>query len=105
MKTRKVIWNLARCVLTLALVFAFTTAVVGCAEQNKSVQGDSKTCPKDGQKSCCEKQGDKTCPMAKDAKTTGSTPAAPAAKPVEKAPTTPAPVAPAKPAEKPAGHP
>ena len=101
MMTRKMIWNLARCVFTLALVFVFTTSIVGCAEQNTKTECGHK-CSKECSKECM-KAGDKGCPNMKDAKPADK-PATPAPAPVAK-PAAPAP-APVKPAaEKPAGHP
>ena len=55
MKNEKLVWKIVTCVGTLALVFAFTTAMVGCAEKTA---GAKDTCPKD----CCKKAGDKPCP-------------------------------------------
>ena len=99
MKNEKLVWKIVTCVCTLALVFAFTTAMVGCAEKTA---GAKDACPKE-----CQKAGDKPCPKTCPHAAGQPAAAKPAEKPAEKPITTvqPAPVhaqpAPAQPAPAP----
>ncbi|MBN2559881.1 MAG: hypothetical protein JXQ75_03000 [Phycisphaerae bacterium] len=65
MRTRNVIWMLAKYLCAVVLVLGFTLSVVGCSEQASGVQGCGKCdakCPADCKKPCCAKTA--TCPKA-----------------------------------------
>jgi hypothetical protein len=97
MKNEKLVWKIVTCVCTLALVFAFTTAMVGCAEKTA---GAKETCPKE----CAHKASGQPCPKTCPHAAQQPAAAKPVEKPAEKPITTvqPAPAAHAQPAPAPA---